>query len=104
MKGVVVIDTRESSDQLSLEPFAPIGLKPLTLKEAFKRCLDGAILGRFAAVNPRAVVVLVDFIPGRQGLGCYGHGLLLLALSWSYGCHPPPIARTSATVAARRRF
>jgi len=65
MKGVVVIDARESSNQLALEPFAPIGLKPLTLNEAFKRCPDGAILGRFAAVNPRAIVVLVDFIPGR---------------------------------------
>jgi hypothetical protein len=36
MNGVVVIDTRESSNQLALEPFAPLGLKPLTLKEAFK--------------------------------------------------------------------
>jgi len=36
MKGVVVIDTRESSNQLTLEPFAPIDLKHLTLKEAFK--------------------------------------------------------------------
>src|SRR5258706_15338583 len=76
MNGVVMIDALEGLNQLTLEPFALVELKCLTLKKAFKRRLDAAILRRLAAVNPAALVVLVDFIPGRQRLGCYVHGLI----------------------------